>query len=70
MAGLKVIIPEKEADWLTKEAKRQKLTPEEVALQAIRSYTADWKKAEAAGRRLAKKLGIKTEEDVVKVFFR
>lgn len=69
-SGLQVTIPPEEAESLIKLAKKQKLTPQEATLAAIKNYTfkVKWQAAQKAGQRIAKKLGIKTEEDIERLF--
>lgn len=71
MSILKITIPPQEAESLTLIAKKQRITPEEAALRAIKTYTVrdSWLKAQKAGEEIAQDLGIKTDDDVQRVFF-
>lgn len=70
MAGMSITIPEKDAQEVQKIAKEKNLSPEKVAQIAIRNLVLSKKldEAQEVGKRIAKRLGIKSEEDVVRMF--
>lgn len=70
MAGMNITISEQETQEIRKAAKRIQLTPEEFAQKLIQNFIFRQKliKIQKVGAKIAERLGIKTEEDVTRMF--
>ncbi len=70
MAGMSITIPEENTKEIKKAAKKINLTPEKFTQKLIQNFVFRQKLTEAqkVGVKVAKRLGIKTEEDVSRIF--
>lgn len=70
LAGMIITIQGKDAQEVQKIAKEKNLSPEKVAQIAIRNLVLNKKldEAQEVGKKIAKRLGIKSENDVVRMF--
>ncbi len=71
MARLEITLTDKEMEQIKKDAKRVKVTPEELGQKLVGRFAnrQEWKDVLKIGARIGKRLGIKTDEDVMRVFF-
>lgn len=66
----RISIPNKDAKQIERLARVKKITKQEVISRALKvfTFTQRWEAAQEAGKDVAKKLGIKSEKDVVRLF--
>lgn len=70
MARMSITIPEDQAQGFKRLAKKHNMSPELLVKQAVAAYVfkQEWKEVQKIGVKIAERLGIKTEEDVTRMF--